>query len=193
MKSCDIRAMSSVVCSYIGNLGLAQGLQQYLDIAKRAKEEGVEAVFLIYGSGAEEKKLRDYVSEHELDNVYFGGRLPNRDMRTVLEASDINFVSLVNGNLKDSVPTKLYEALGVGCPVLLAAEGDSVRVLEATGHGAAVRPNDSEQLWQGFMRLYIDREKMQQNKAKTMEIMAEQYSLQNSARRMVDLMEEMVK
>ena len=135
-----IKGNGRFTCVYTGNLGLAQGLKQLLDIARRAKEEGLDADFLLYGSGAEEQELRAYVRELQLEHVFFGGRLSNQDIYTVLKAADISFVPLVNGNLKDSIPTKIYEALGIGCPVLLAAEGDAASVLKESELGIAVCP-----------------------------------------------------
>ncbi|MDE5697664.1 MAG: glycosyltransferase family 4 protein [Lachnospiraceae bacterium] len=181
------------VCVYTGNLGLAQGLRQLLYIADKAKKSGLHAVFWLYGKGAEEQELREHVREHRLDNVFFGGKLSNRDIFTVLKAADISFVPLVNENLKDSIPTKIYEALGVGCPVLLAAEGDAVSVLEDAGLGIAVRPNQMEALWNAFLRLYNDKESMEHQKKHAMELMQNQYSIQRSAQVLVKELKKCVR
>jgi glycosyltransferase involved in cell wall biosynthesis len=188
----EIRARGECICTYIGNIGLAQGIQQLLDLAEKSKEEEVPVYFLIYGSGAEEEKLRQYVIDHNMDNISFEGRLPNKDMRTVLEACDINFVSLVNGNLRDSIPTKMYEALGVGCPVLLVAEGDSAAILNDTGLGVSVSPNDKAALWDSFRYMYDNLEKINQKKEQTIELMKTKYSLQESAKKIAAEMERLV-
>ena len=141
-------------CVYIGNLGWAQGLMQLMDVAQRAKDEKLSVKFYLFGSGVEEDLLKSFAQEHKLDNVVFAGRLPNSTMYTVLKSADMSFVSLVNDNLKDSVPTKLFEALGVGCPVLLASVGDSADILNESRLGIAVRPNDREGLWNAFKELY---------------------------------------
>ena len=118
-------------CVYIGNLGLAQGLMQLLTIAKKAKENKLPVKFLLFGSGVEEKELKAFAEKNNLDNVLFPGRLPNVDMFTVLSYAGLSFVPLVNEKLTDSIPTKLYEALGVGCPVLLAAAGESAEISDS--------------------------------------------------------------
>lgn len=189
----SIKMNGECICTYIGNIGLAQGIKQLLDLAEKSQKKELPVSFMIYGSGAEEQQLRQYVMENHIDNVSFEGRLPNKDMRTVLEANDINFVSLVNGNLKDSVPTKIYEALGVGCPVLLAAEGDSVNILNDTGLGIAVKPNDKEALWDSFKYMYDNLEEIKKKKEQAIELMQTKYSLQQSAKRMVAEMEKLVK
>ena len=185
-----IKNYRGVKCIYVGNLGLAQGLMQLLEIAEKCKKNDLEVSFVIYGSGAEEKQLKEYVHNKRLDNVHFEGRLPNKDMYTVLKAGDFSFVPLVNANLKDSIPTKLYESLGVGCPVLLAAEGDSVNVLKEAGYGVVVSPYNSEELWNGFLKLFHKEQCIFEKKDFAMEIIRERYSLRTSARKLMKYMDE---
>lgn len=141
-------------CVYVGKLGLAQGLKQLLDVAERTQNENIDVQFLLFGSGVEENLLKSIALEKKLENVVFCGKISNSKIFTVLKNSDMCFVSLVNKNLTDSIPTKLYEALGVGCPVLLSACGDSAEILNQTGLGIAVTPNDSEALWEAFCEIY---------------------------------------
>lgn len=183
-----IKGNGRFTCVYTGNLGLAQGLKQLLDIARRAKEEGLDADFLLYGSGAEEQELRAYVRELQLEHVFFGGRLSNQDIYTVLKAADISFVPLVNGNLKDSIPTKIYEALGIGCPVLLAAEGDAASVLKESELGIAVCPGRPEELWDAYLQLYWNRGQMERLKNDAAKLMEGKYSIQCSARMLAEEM-----
>ena len=168
-------------CVYIGNIGWAQGLMQLMYLAERAKGNGLDARFLLFGSGVEEESLRRYAEEHKLDNVVFAGRLPNADMFTVLNAAQLSFVSLVNENLKDSVPTKLFEALGVGCPVLLSAVGDSVDILKESKLGIAVLPNRDDELWNAFLEIYSNRDKYSQNYDHARSIIMTRYSRQRAA------------
>lgn len=169
------------VISYIGNLGLAQGLKQLLLVAKRAKEHDIKAKFMLFGSGAEEMFLKRYVEYNGLDNVEFPGRIPNKYIYTVLKHSKMNFVSLVNENLRDSVPTKMYEALGVGCPVLLAACGDSADILIKSGLGIAVKPNDEEALWDAFKEMHDNIQEYELRKEKGIDYIVSTYSRQKAA------------
>lgn len=168
-------------CVYIGNLGLAQGLEQILHIAEKAKKRMQGVQFLLFGKGVEEEVLKRYVREHELDNVIFAGCLPNQKIYTVLKHAHISFVSLVNKNLKDSVPTKMYEALGVGCPVLLAAIGDAVDVLHDCRLGMAVPPEQEDELWNAFQEMYQDYHKIAVNKEYASEMIQTKYSRQKAS------------
>lgn len=63
------------------------------------------------------------------------------------------YIPLVSSRLRDSVPTKLYEALACGCPVLLAAQGDAADLLDESGLGAHAAPEDPVALLAVFDRL----------------------------------------
>ncbi len=171
-------------CVYVGNLGLAQGLMQLMYVAENAKKNDMQVQFLLFGSGAEEDALKQYASEHELGNVYFPGRIPNEDVFTVLKHSSMCFVSLVNEKLTDSIPTKMYEALGAGCPVLLAAAGEAVSLLEECGLGIAASPNDKESLWGAFLGMYENMSELLDHKEQAQKIILEKYSRQKAARQL---------
>lgn len=168
-------------CVYIGNLGWAQGLTQMMHLAERSKAADMGAQFILFGTGVDETSLRQYATEHELTNVTFAGRLPNADMYTVLRSAQLSFVSLVNESLKDSVPTKMFEALGVGCPVLLAAVGDAADILEECKLGIAVPPNDSEALWNAFVQIYENQEQFKRYTEHAKNVVINKYSRQNAA------------
>ena len=168
-------------CVYIGNLGWAQGLIQLMHLAERAKEDGLDARFVLFGSGVEEETLRKYAEERKLDNVVFAGRLPNAEMFTVLKSAQLSFVSLVNEKLKDSVPTKLFEALGVGCPVLLSAVGDAADILNECKLGISVPPNSDDELWNAFFEMFSDSKKFLQYREHASSVILNRYSRQGAA------------
>ena len=142
-------AGSSPVCVYIGNIGLAQGLGTLLDIA--AARPNVR--FLLFGDGADCAMLDERARRESLGNVQFCGMLDAVGARSVLGGADVAYVPLVSSRLRDSIPTKLYEALACGCPVLLAAEGDAVGLLNECGLGRHAAPEDAEALLFEFDRL----------------------------------------
>lgn len=188
----EFQKINGFKCVYIGNLGLAQGLKQLLEVAERAQKEQMKALFLLYGSGVEEQMLKEYAKERKLENIRFEGRLPHKDIYTVLKGADVSFVSLVNSHLKDSIPTKLYEALGVGCPVLLVAEGDSVNILNETGYGISASPDVPEDIWKAFADIYGKKEYFRKYKQSAEELIRTKYSIQTSAKMMADEIEKLL-
>lgn len=137
------------ICAYVGNIGLAQGLGTLLDIA--VSRPWVR--FLLFGKGADKEKLKERAEAEGLANVEFCGSVGADGVCTVLRHADLAYVPLVSSRLRDSVPTKIYEALACGCPVLLAAEGDAADLLDASGLGAHAAPEDPSALLAAFDRL----------------------------------------
>ncbi len=168
-------------CVYMGNIGLAQGLDQLLYVAEKAEKFRLRVQFLLFGSGVAEADLKRHVKQHGLAHVHFPGCLPGEKVYTVLRHAGMSFVPLANEHMTDSIPTKMYEALGVGCPVLLAAAGDSVSILSETGLGVAVVPNDKGALWNAFLHMYQSMGKISENREKAMLLMRTKYSLGRSA------------
>lgn len=139
------------ICCYVGNIGLAQGLGTLLDIASARRD----VRFLLFGIGADRAELERRAAAEGLGNVEFCGTVDARGVYTVLKHSALSYVPLVSSRLKDSIPTKLYECIACGCPVLLAAKGDSVDLLEETGLGSHAAPEDSEGILRAFDALRV--------------------------------------
>lgn len=133
-------------CVYIGKLGFAQGLDIVLDIAKQRRDKR----FLLFGSGAEEELLQKIILKENLSNVFLCGRISEGEAKTVLMHALCAIVPLKSSSMKDSVPTKLYESLGCGCPTLLIARGDSVDVLQESNLGYSAPPEDFKAVLDAF-------------------------------------------
>lgn len=168
-------------CVYIGNIGLAQGLGSLLDVAAKTKCKDVR--FLIFGTGAEREALEERVRAEGLHNVRFCGVIEHNKVFTLLSKAKLSFIPLKNSNMKDSIPTKVYEALGIGCPVLLLAEGDSCKIVEEAGLGKWVSPDRAEDLPAIFDEMIANYEGYCLNREAAMELMRSKYSRQQIALR----------
>ena len=122
-----------ITICYIGNVGLAQDLDILLDAAKKINSDNYQ--FLIFGDGAKRKSLEDRIFNEDIKNVKCCGKIDYSNVYTVLNSSKISFISLKNNNMKDSIPTKIFDAIGAGCPVLLLASGDSCDIIDETKFG----------------------------------------------------------
>ncbi|WP_288736446.1 glycosyltransferase family 4 protein [uncultured Enorma sp.] len=141
-----LRLGGSPVCVYVGNIGLAQGLGTLLDIAKARPA----VRFLLLGDGADRAKLQERANLEGIGNIEFCGTVDARGVYTVLKRAAISYVPLVSSRLRDSIPTKMYEALACGCPVLLAASGDAANLLDACGLGKHASPEEPDALLAAF-------------------------------------------
>ena len=166
-------------CVYIGNVGLAQGIDVILDIAAQTRHKDFR--FLIFGKGAEKEKLEKRAMEEGLTNVRFCGILEHSKVFTVLSNAKCSIIPLKNANMKDSVPTKIYESLGLGCPVFLVANGDSCEIVNESKLGVCVSPDAGSQIIDEFDQFIDEYEKyvIHANNAKA--LMINKYARQSIA------------
>ena len=166
-------------CVYIGNIGLAQGLDLLFEVAQKSKYKDVQ--FLLFGKGAEKERLEKEAIAKGLDNVKFCGILPHEKVFTILSYAKLSFIPLKNSNMKDSIPTKVYEALGIGCPVLLVAEGDSCDIVNEAKMGKCISPDHPEILPKAFDEIFENYNEFKNNKMEAKKLMKDKYSRQKIA------------
>ena len=178
-------------CVYIGNLGLAQNLSVLLDAAEKLRSEHLQ--FLIFGKGAEEQLLRDRVEKEGLKNVRICGLLEHHLVPTVLRHASISYIPLKTAAMRDSVPTKLYESLGLGCPVLLVAEGDAADVIAETGFGRSISPDDADQVALVLKDMLLHYDSLMERQDDAIRIVRSKYSRQKIAIQYVRYIKQMMK
>lgn len=108
---------------YAGLLGVAQG------ILKLCKELDYNTIELhIYGSGAEEEAIKDYIASKPDLPIYFYGRLDRKSLHNVLITYDIAIIPLLN-RIFGSVPSKIFEYAKLGLPMLYFGGGEGETII----------------------------------------------------------------
>ncbi|HEX3031263.1 MAG TPA: glycosyltransferase family 4 protein [Bacillota bacterium] len=129
------------VVLYPGLIGKAQGLNLLLDLADRIKNQRLH--FLLVGDGVERQNLLREISSRKLTNISLLPTQPHEQIVSLFRMADLVWVSLKNGAMTSSIPSKLYEALALACPVLLVAGGESAELLRESGSGLSIAPEDT--------------------------------------------------
>lgn len=134
------------VAAYVGTHGMAHGLDTILRAAGRLRgEPGV--VFLLAGDGAERERLVQRRAELRLDNVKIVGQQSKDRMPGIWALTDVSLVLLRRSKTFESViPSKIFEAMGMGRPIILGVRGESQRIVEAAGSGLCIEPENDEEL-----------------------------------------------
>lgn len=107
---------SKIVFQYAGNLGRVQGLLELLKVISEVKRSDLH--FLFYGQGAVENEMKGFVHTHKLSNVTFCGLYSREEQNQVLNNCDCAIVTLCNGMYGLGVPSKSYNILSAGKPIL---------------------------------------------------------------------------
>jgi glycosyltransferase involved in cell wall biosynthesis len=147
------------VCSYVGTLGMACALSVVVRAAKRLKDKGRNDIkFMLVGDGAVRAKLEQEVAAAGLDNVIITGRVDKPQVPSYLAAADACLVHLRKQELFRTVlPSKMFEASGMGKPIVLGVEGCAADFVRNAGAGIAIEPESDEALAAAVERLADDR------------------------------------
>lgn len=165
---------------YIGNVGLAQNLDALVELAIY-KKENTKIQFLIFGDGAYKEKIEKTIKEKSLKNIKIAGKIEYSKVQTILKYSKISFVSLKNNNMTDSIPTKMFDALGIGCPVLLLASGDSCKILKKSGLGENAK--NIEELKNKFDYMLENYNKYEEKSEECIKFIQKEYSRREIAKK----------
>jgi len=134
------------IVSYIGTHGLAHRLETVLTAAVRLKDDQ-RIQFLFVGDGAEKQSLVNRARELGLTNVYFHDQIDRSEISDFYNASDLFLVPLRKADLfTRNIPSKIYEIMAARKPMIIATEGESRKLVEQSGAGIGVTPENSLEL-----------------------------------------------
>jgi glycosyltransferase involved in cell wall biosynthesis len=136
---------------FAGLLGLAQGLDQVLDLAKALPSDVAGRIVLI-GDGPERSRLESRIRDEGISRVRLLPAQPREAIPALLASADAALISL-GTSLPGAVPSKIYEAMAAELPILLIAEGEAARRVNDAGAGLTSAPNDAATLKANFLQL----------------------------------------
>ena len=133
---------------YAGNHGIAQGLGIVLDAAERLDGE---ARFVLLGDGPVKAELQ---ARDTAGRIEFRPGVPVESVADFLLSCDALLIPLRDHPLLDDfIPSKLYDAMAVGRPALVATRGEAAQLVHEAGAGLAVAPENGDALATAVRRL----------------------------------------
>lgn len=144
-----------VIFTYAGVMGMAQGLGLILDVAAAVRDL-TQVEFVLIGEGAERESLQRRIESDGLQNVRLVGSQPKEKIPSLLAVSSVAF-HVLKFSILGAVPSKIYEAMASGLPILFAGGGEGARRVEQAGAGLVVPYGDIGGLEKAVRRLVSDR------------------------------------
>jgi hypothetical protein len=176
------------VAGYIGTHGLCHGLETLVEAADRLRGTGI--VFLFLGDGARKQHVRDMAAEKKLDNVVFIDSVPKAEVPRYWSILDVSVIHLQKAELFTTViPSKLFESMGMGLPVLHGVEGESAEIVQEEGAGIPFEPENVDQLCAALTRLRSNPAELESFRANCLKG-AQNYDRTNLALKMMLMLEE---
>ena len=112
------------VVSCIGNMGRAQAIEFLFEAVTLLKDE--ERVhFLFIGGGAKRKWMEQVIANRGLRNVTLLDQRPREEQHDFLNACDISMISLLPGMTGAGVPSRTYNIMAAGKPIIAVTGEDS--------------------------------------------------------------------
>lgn len=145
----ELGLQGKFVAGYIGTHGMAHGLETLLHAADRLQQapNGGDIVFLFLGDGANKAKLVAKAAEMGLANVRFLDSVPKEQVVRYWSLLDISIIHLKKTPLFTTViPSKLFECMGMGIPVLHGVAGESADIVLSEGCGKVFEPENVDAL-----------------------------------------------
>ncbi len=135
------------VVGYIGTHGLAHGLDTLLDAARLLAQEEAPVSFLFLGDGAERSRLVERARDEGLANAIFLETVSKEDVPRYWSLLDAPIVHLKKDELfKSVIPSKIFECMAMGLPILHGVEGESAEIVTRHEVGLTFEPGNAHQL-----------------------------------------------
>lgn len=119
-----VKSEKEIIVLYAGIFGYAQGLDLVFDVADELRSYPLK--FVLVGDGPERKSLVRKKKEGKFLNVEVAEAVEKSVIPSIIASCDVFWVPLKKLDLfKGAVPSKIFEPLIMGKPVLLGVEGEA--------------------------------------------------------------------
>ncbi|HRK65983.1 MAG TPA: glycosyltransferase family 4 protein [Hyphomonas sp.] len=144
------------VAGYVGTHGMAHGLETLLEAAHiLGNAPGGRAIrIVLLGDGARKAQLRAQADAMKLRNVLFLDTVPKEKVADYWALLDVSIIHLKRDPLfKTVIPSKLFECMAMGIPVLHGVEGESADIVLREQVGLCFEPENAQALAEGLRLL----------------------------------------
>jgi glycosyltransferase involved in cell wall biosynthesis len=145
-RQADCFSRPGVSVCYAGVVGLLQPIQDIIDAAQMTgNDPSIE--YTIIGDGVKRESLENQLLSKNLTNITFTGALPLTETLDLLLRSDVAVVPLLNiEHFKSALPSKFFDYMALGLPIILGVDGEARKILEAYSTGVYYEPGNPEDL-----------------------------------------------
>ena len=134
---------------YAGLFGVAQDM---LSLLKSVDFKALDVEMHLYGGGNQMEEILSYIKDDK--NIWYHGYVSKQEMNEELKKYDLSVIPLA-APIYGAVPSKIFDLLPAGIPILFSGEGEGARIVEEYGFGLVSRHGDYRALEQNI-RVFVD-------------------------------------
>lgn len=128
---------------YSGNIGKGHNIKLLVQVAESIKDNN-DIMFVIIGDGWEKHLIEEYIREHSLTNVLILPYQPYDQLSMSLSSADLAYISVDDKAATLCVPSKTFNFLKLGIPLLCIANENSelTKLIDKYKIGSAFKKDD---------------------------------------------------
>jgi glycosyltransferase involved in cell wall biosynthesis len=151
------------VIGYLGTIGMAHKLDFLIEVAEIFREPAPDVHFLVVGEGSFKTELMQR-SSHLSNFTVCEGVVADKAL-AVLSVFDVALTHLkAEKAFNHVIPSKIFEAMALGIPLLHGVKGESARLIRELDVGVCFEPEDRESFIRAYKALRSDRRRYLQLK-----------------------------
>lgn len=179
---------------YIGTHGLAHGLEALVAAAQLLTADfgrpDIQIIFM--GDGAKKNRLKALASSLNLRNIIFLDPVPSGEVMGYWRLLDLAVIHLLDKPaFRDVIPSKLFESMAAGVPVVHCVAGESARLVEQLNIGRVVPAENPLEIAKAILELLND-EKNRVELSRNAEAAAHLFNRREIAAALVNCIEEVI-
>jgi glycosyltransferase involved in cell wall biosynthesis len=157
----ELGLQKKFVVSCVGNMGRAQAIEFLFETASMLKDDD-RIHFLFIGGGARRKWMELEAVNRGLKNVTLLDQRPRDDQANFLNACDISLISLLPGVTGAGVPSRTYNIMAAGKPIIAVTGEDSevAMLVREEAIGWVAPPYKPEHLVRTILEAMSDKQRL---------------------------------
>ena len=115
---------------YAGLFGVAQGV---LPLLKSIDFVALDVEMHLYGGGNQTEEILEYIKDGD-KNIWYHGYVSKQQINSELKKYDLSIIPLAAA-IHGAVPSKIFDLLPTGVPILFSGAGEGARIVRECGFG----------------------------------------------------------
>jgi len=191
LKKLNLTKKFVVQCA--GNMGRAQGIENMFAAAEMLKNN-TDIHFLFIGGGTKRGWMENKVKKDGLTNVTILDQMPRAEQQDFLNACDIAMASLLPMMTGAGVPSRMYNIMAAGRPIIAIAGHDSElsMVVGEEQIGWVVPPDKPERLAEVILLAQSNPDRLSKMGESARKVAETKYSSQNIILQYKQLLEQVL-
>ena len=167
------------VLQYSGNMGRTHDLEILVECARKLQDRP-DIHFLVVGWGAKRRRLEELIATYHMSNMTLLANRPRDELADSLNVCDVGIISFVPGMAGISVPSRMYNIMAAGKPILAIADAGSelALVIQEEQIGWVISPGESDAMTAAVVEAYSTPSLIKAMSARARQVAETKYTLQ---------------